>query len=301
MKQPLISIVVIVYNMSREAPRTLYSLSSEYQIEVNSEDYEVIVVDNGSNEFVDYTKLEAEYENLKYYKIENAPPSPAHAINYGVSKSQGKYIGIMIDGARLASPGIINKAISCINAFRNPVIQTIGMHLGLEKQSISILNGYNQSIEDDLLNSINWKANGYKLFQISSLAGSCKHGYFVPISECSLLFLAKKMFNYVGGYNELFDIPGGGFTNLDFMNRTMAIPDIEPLMLLGEATFHQIHGGTVTNTTSLAQRQKIMKIYTNQYEQICGKSFKRNSRSANVFGSVTRESIELIRTSTELY
>jgi hypothetical protein len=33
--------------MDREARRTLYSLSTRYQREVNERDYEVIVVDNG--------------------------------------------------------------------------------------------------------------------------------------------------------------------------------------------------------------------------------------------------------------
>ena len=44
-----VSVVVVVYNMPREAPRTLHSLSASYQRHIDADDYEVIVVDNGSN------------------------------------------------------------------------------------------------------------------------------------------------------------------------------------------------------------------------------------------------------------
>ena len=47
-RKPAVSVVVVVYNMAREAPRTLYSLSAAYQRDISAEDYEVIVVDNGS-------------------------------------------------------------------------------------------------------------------------------------------------------------------------------------------------------------------------------------------------------------
>ncbi|MBV9065146.1 MAG: glycosyltransferase, partial [Methylobacteriaceae bacterium] len=46
--RPQISVIVVVYNIPREAPRTLYSLSAAYQQNIAAEDYEVIVVDNGS-------------------------------------------------------------------------------------------------------------------------------------------------------------------------------------------------------------------------------------------------------------
>lgn len=48
-KNPQVSVVVVVHNMQREAERTLYSLSAEYQRDIDPEDYEIIVVDNGSN------------------------------------------------------------------------------------------------------------------------------------------------------------------------------------------------------------------------------------------------------------
>ena len=43
----MISMVLCVYNMQREAPRTLQTLSKIFQRNVTG-DYEVIVVENGS-------------------------------------------------------------------------------------------------------------------------------------------------------------------------------------------------------------------------------------------------------------
>ena len=41
-RKPKVSVVVVVYNMPREARRTLHSLSAEYQRHIDADDYEVI-------------------------------------------------------------------------------------------------------------------------------------------------------------------------------------------------------------------------------------------------------------------
>ena len=46
---PKLSVVVVFFNMRREAQRTLYSLSSDYQRHVEPSDYQVIVIDNSSS------------------------------------------------------------------------------------------------------------------------------------------------------------------------------------------------------------------------------------------------------------
>ena len=53
MASPLISVIVVIHNMRREAERTLLSLSVDYQRDVSVDDYEVHVVENGSSAPVD--------------------------------------------------------------------------------------------------------------------------------------------------------------------------------------------------------------------------------------------------------
>src|SRR6266852_6738072 len=78
-RKPALSVVVVVYNMPREAPRTLHSLSAAYQRHIDPDDYEVIVVDNGSNPPFDRKIIEGLHGNFRLIRIAPAPCSPAHA------------------------------------------------------------------------------------------------------------------------------------------------------------------------------------------------------------------------------
>ena len=68
-QQPGVSIIVVVYNMAREAPRSFFSLSSTYQRNVAADDYEVIVGDNGSTPPFDpavFGKLKGNFRLIRY-------------------------------------------------------------------------------------------------------------------------------------------------------------------------------------------------------------------------------------------
>src|SRR3954469_11392116 len=81
---PKLSLVVVVYNIPREAPRTLLSLSASYQRDILISDYEVIVVDNGSDPALDPEMVANCGDNFRLLRIDPAPPSPAHAVNRGI-------------------------------------------------------------------------------------------------------------------------------------------------------------------------------------------------------------------------
>lgn len=117
---PLLSIVVVVFNMRREAPRTLFSLSPDYQQRVNAADYEVIVVENGSSERLLAEDVAKFGPNFRYLWVDDASPSPAGAINRGVALSKTPFVGIMIDGARIATPGVIALALHCLRRYSSP-------------------------------------------------------------------------------------------------------------------------------------------------------------------------------------
>src|SRR5262250_1307962 len=97
---PQVSIVVAVFNMQREAERTLYSLSPEYQTGVGASDYEVIVVDNGSTPPFSMPPAPTRGQNVQYHYIDDAARSPAAALNFGVRQGRGQYVATIIDGAR---------------------------------------------------------------------------------------------------------------------------------------------------------------------------------------------------------
>src|SRR4029077_21172550 len=109
-RRPEVSVVVVVYNMAREAPRTLRSLAADYQRHIDPDDYEVIVVDNGSNPPFDSKILDSLAGNFRLIRIDPAPCSPAHAVNRGLVEAQGDVVGVMIDGARIVTPGLLHFA-----------------------------------------------------------------------------------------------------------------------------------------------------------------------------------------------
>ena len=101
-----------------------------------------------------------------------------------------------------------------------------------------------------MLESLDWRRDGYQLFRIATLAGSSRHGWFAPLGESNCVFVTRNTFKILGGFDEAFDYPGGGLLNLDFYRRACERPETELVILLGEGSFHQYHGGATTDKLS---------------------------------------------------
>ena len=83
----LLSVVVVHYNIPREFPRTLFSLSTSFQKGISADDYEVIVVDNGSEELPDIGSYRENGMNIRLLQVPNPNQSPARAINFPIVPS----------------------------------------------------------------------------------------------------------------------------------------------------------------------------------------------------------------------
>ncbi|MEM7139512.1 MAG: glycosyltransferase [Actinomycetota bacterium] len=236
------SIVVVAYEMARELPRTLRTLADQ----IDPATTEILVVDNGSPSPI---VVEAD-TGARVIRIDDAPPSPARAANTGIAAATGDLIGVIIDGARMASPGLIAMARRAAALGDRTVVTAPAYHLGSDVQMASAADGYDQDAEDQLLDSIDWRGDGSLLFGISVLAASSSRGWFGPMGESSSLFLTRTLWDEHGGYDEAFDRPGGGLVNHDAYRRACELPGITHVTLLGEGTFHQYHGGAATGGPS---------------------------------------------------
>ena len=176
-KKNKISVIVVIYNMRREAERALYSLSAQYQQGIESEDFEVIVVENGSTEPLIDTDMSRFGPNFIYHYLENASKSPACAINKGAELATGDILGIMIDGAHLLTPGVLKYVFASLLLFKNPVVAFNRCFLGPGQQPVTVLSDYNQEAEDKLLNLIDWPQDGYRLFEIGELMNLPENGW----------------------------------------------------------------------------------------------------------------------------
>jgi glycosyltransferase involved in cell wall biosynthesis len=283
---PKLSVVVVVHDMRREAPRTLFSLSPGYQRDVTAEQYEVIVIDNGSTSPLGAGEVERMAPNFRYHRHETSSSSPVKAVNLGVELARGDGVAICVDGARILSPGVIHDMLAAFRAFENPFIYTLGWHLGEEVQNISIATGYDQIAEDRLLESVDWRANGYALFSISSLALSCREGWFSTVAESNCFALRKSEFVRLGGFDDAFQEPGGGLVNLDFFSLACGALELTPVLLLGEGTFHQFHGGVATN---VEMTNHPWEKFHEEYVRVRGKPYAPPQFSPHYFGRLSPE------------
>jgi hypothetical protein len=87
--------------------------------------------------------------------------------------------------------------------------------------------------------------------------------------ESNCLFVRRNVLESLGGADERFDFPGGGFLNLDIFKRAVEMPETTPVQIIGEGSFHQLHGGVTTNTSGDERLAKLEK-YRHQYAQIRG-------------------------------
>jgi hypothetical protein len=276
---PKLSVVVIAYNMARELPRTLQTLSASFQRDIAVDDYEVIVVDNGSTAPADEALCRRLCPNAVFHTLTDAPPSPVAAINHGLAQARGALVGVCIDGARMLSPRLLATALDAARLHPRPVIGTLAFHLGPDVQSRSVANGYHQQAEDALLASVDWVADGYQLFSIAVFASSSADGWFTLPAETNALFLTRDHWQALGGYDPAFVAPGGGLVNLDTWARACADPSGSVILLLGEATFHQVHGGIATNSP-VSKWQP----FHDEYVRVRGTGYVRPDGMPTLFG-----------------
>lgn len=292
-----LSIIVITYEMARELPRTLESLQRQYQLACEDIEYEVLVIDNGSPNPVTEDKISSKGREFKSFYLDSPPPSPAYALNFGVEQAQGELICVMIDGAHLLTPGIINKALASFNAVPGAVAAIRYFYLGPGEQNETIEQGYNKEEEDRLLEEIRWPSDGYRLFEIGTpLIYKDFPIYtwlYTPV-ESNCLFMRRENWYDIGGADERFDLPGGGFLNLDLFKRACDHPNAQPVMIIGEGSFHQLHGGVTTNASKELQKQRI-ETYKQQYREIRGRDLEATTKSLYFYGNMPTPASQIHR------
>jgi cephalosporin hydroxylase len=279
-----LGVVVVAYNMRREAARTLHSLSRSYQRKVDDLDYEVIVVENGSEprqrlgeEFVRSFGEEFRYIDL----ADDAHPSPAGAVNQGIRASSASNLALMIDGAHVLTPGVLRFGMLALSTYPPAVVATKQWYLGPGQQPQTVAGGYDSKIEDQLFAQIDWPTDGYRLFEIGHFIGD--RDWFDGDLESNCIFVPRALLEQVGGMDESFSTPGGGFVNLDFFERMVGSPGITLVTLLGEGSFHQVHGGTTTNA---AEPDELVRCLDDQYEELRGRRFRVPLHQAHYVGSL---------------
>jgi glycosyltransferase involved in cell wall biosynthesis len=91
--RPKLSVVVVCYEMAAQIKNTLRSLLPPYQRGVETSDYEIILIDNGSAKSLD-DETRTISPNLQYIYLppNKSSPNPASAMNHAVARAGGRLL-----------------------------------------------------------------------------------------------------------------------------------------------------------------------------------------------------------------
>jgi cephalosporin hydroxylase len=291
-----LTVVVVFYNMPREAARTLHSLSRAYQQGIDDLEYEVIAVENGSSpderlgeDFVRSFGAEFRYLDLG----ESATPSPTDALNRAVKIARGRAFALMIDGAHVVTPGVLKFGMAGLRCYAPAIVATQQWYVVPGQQPIAVDKGYSQAREDELFDAIEWPSDGYRLFEIGHFIG--ERDWFDGVLESNCLFVPRPLLEQFGAFDDSFAMPGGGYANLDLWERLGSAPDVATVTILGEGSFHQVHGGTTTNDTAHDDRRTKIFGYGQHYEELRGRLLRGPAKPLHYVGNLAIESARRTR------
>jgi hypothetical protein len=170
-------------------------------------------------------------------------------------------------------------------AVEHAVIVTPGYHLGGNGQENNEDNHYNEVIEQQLLAELDWKENGYRLFDIAAFSPANKLSYMHPIMECNCLFASRLSFERIGYCDERFMLKGGGSVNLHIYRQLGTLPESEIVVLAGEGSFHQYHGGV--STSQYSDRSQEIDSHNSQLSSFWENNFQAVRKEPILLGAVT--------------
>ena len=106
---------------------------------------------------------------------------------------------------------------------------------------------------------------------ISVWAGAHHHKNAFTQNESNAFALWRSLWNKIGGYREGFARSGGGLCNLEIFSRLVERPHARNILLLGETTFHQVHGGAATSDVSYfaASLEEFKEVTGHDYRLPC--------------------------------
>jgi cephalosporin hydroxylase len=274
-----LTVVVVLHDMRREAARTLHSLSRTYQRGIADLDYEVVVVDNGSSPDQKLSAEEIAAFGPEFRLLDmgaDAPPTPVPALNAGIRAGRGRNFALMIDGAHVLTPGVLRHGMTGLRAYEPAVVATVQWYVGPGQQPDKVAEGYDQASEDQLFAEIDWPVDGYRLFEIGHFIndGSRDRDWLDGILESNCIFTSRERLEQIGGFDEAFSMPGGGYANLDLYERLAVAPGTNVVTILGEGSFHQVHGGTTTNAADPGKRLEELRGYGRHYQDLRGRPIK---------------------------
>ena len=280
-----ITFVVAAYNMEPQLRRTLTSLSPGYQGAAPG-DIEVIVVDNGSSTALP-EDLQREFPFISQVIRVDGHASPVFALNQGIAQATREWVGLMIDGAHMVTPGIVSNLKGIATQLENPVINIPQYMFGDISQNLAPRLSLDEKYqrEEQALRELGWPENGYSLFTNAVFPGETAFRHALDAIESNCLLARRSLLVETGGFDERFDEAGGGLANIELFERLIHRSDVTYVTFAGEGSFHQDHHGTTTSPRP-KERQALVRGYFDRYRGVVNAEHISILRSPFVYGFV---------------
>ena len=283
----LLSVIVIVRDLGPSWSRMLQSLAPDYQQDIDSESYEVCIVDSTPSRRLCMSDISDIGAGVSCRLVSAASLSLAEAINVGVQHARGDQLCLLTDSTCLLTPGVLSASMTVFRMFGHPVGMVRDFVLKPGRIYLQRVGGRTSS--EQLLESIDWPRDGYRLYEIGGplVAEKRQPSWFDRVIENRGLFLRKSTFERVGGCGGQFQLPGLGMMPLDFVHRAALLEDTDVVQLIGEGLFCQPDGEITSNTKPLAEdRKRESGHLRQQYRQLRGVEFSMPSEPPYFFGTM---------------
>jgi cephalosporin hydroxylase len=193
----------------------------------------------------------------------------------------------MIDGAHVLTPGVLRYGLAGLQTYAPAVVATQQWYMGPGEQGDMIAEGYSTEVENRLFDSIDWPNDGYRLFDVGHFIG--ERDWLDGMWESNCVFASRDQLAQVGAFDEAFSMAGGGYANLDLYERLASSPDVRLATILGEGSFHQVHGGATTNLPDIADRHFRLSEYARHFEDLRGRPFRGPRKQLHYVGTMRPE------------
>ena len=172
-----------------------------------------------------------------------------------------------------------------LSTYAPAIVATQQWYVGPGQQGDAMDDGYDQDYEDRLFETIHWPVHGYRLFEIGHFVGD--RDWLDGVWESNCIFVPRSVLEQVGGFDESFSMAGGGYANLELYERLGSSPDVTVVSILGEGSFHQVHGGTTTNQPDATERRSRVFGYSRHYAELRGRPFQGPGKPIHYVGRIT--------------
>ena len=111
--------------------------------------------------------------------------------------------------------------------------------------------------------------------------------------------MPRDVWEGLGGMDPAFNLRGGGLANLDLYKRACEYPGICHVILPGEGTFHQFHGGATTGGQSREERKRLIREIQAQYRDLRGEDYQSPVTRPLFLGEITPHALRFVQQSAD--